>query len=349
MRTFILYSFLISAIFGCGNRQEEKETENEGIVITEASDFNAYFIRYGDGWTGGDVGFTIPLPDGRIVWVFGDTFLGTVSPDRSRDPQPLVTNTFMIQDGSNFTTLSGPNNTPLLVPQNPEEKYWPQDGFVSNNKLYVFLYTWKPSSQGGSFGYDFLRTDLAIFSLPDVTLQEIKTFSGNSVIWGAAIMVDGDYIYNYGSVDLPDLNQVNLSRAPINNPEGPWEYFSGFGWISESHANKTLLEGNSNQFSVFKHGDSYYLFTQEDIAFSNKVYRYKAQSPEGPFTDKTLVYETPNHGQDTWTYNTKAHPEFMGGDGELLISYNLNCLAFEKLFVNADLYRLYFVRAKNWE
>ena len=46
--------------------------------------FNRQFTRLGDGWTGADGTYSVALPDGRTVWMFGDTFLGRVNPDRSR-------------------------------------------------------------------------------------------------------------------------------------------------------------------------------------------------------------------------------------------------------------------------
>lgn len=348
---FILRISLSTFVFlSCDNDDPNGPSDQaKEISIEAADDFNGYFTRYGSGWTGGDVAYSVPLPDGRIVWLFGDTFLGTVNEDRSRDPQGFINNSFMVQDRTEFTTLSGTGRSALLVPSDPNHKYWPQHGFVKNNKLYVLLYTWKLNGTGGAFGFDFVRMDMAIFSLPGISLEEIKTIADNKVIWGASIMEDGDYIYVYGSEDTPVPNQVNLARIKITDVEGPWEYYSSFGWVYDNAINKMILEGNSNQFSVFKHNDIYYLFNQEDVAFSNKIYRYKASHPEGPFTGKILVYETPYYGQDTWTYNAKAHPEFLEEDDALLISYDVNCLNFNKLFENADLYRPYFIRVKNWE
>ena len=53
-----------------------------GVNAVPATPFNKLFTRYGDGWTGGDAVYSVPLPDGRIIWAFGDSFLDTVYPDR---------------------------------------------------------------------------------------------------------------------------------------------------------------------------------------------------------------------------------------------------------------------------
>ncbi|MBR9980011.1 MAG: hypothetical protein KFF50_03185, partial [Desulfatitalea sp.] len=44
--------------------------------------FNRLFSPGNGGWSGGDGTLSIPLPDGRTVWLFGDSLLGAVAPDR---------------------------------------------------------------------------------------------------------------------------------------------------------------------------------------------------------------------------------------------------------------------------
>src|SRR5258708_33568221 len=40
-------------------------------------------------WWGGDAAYSIPLPDGRSVWVFGDTLYGERMMMEDRDPRML--------------------------------------------------------------------------------------------------------------------------------------------------------------------------------------------------------------------------------------------------------------------
>src|SRR6185369_4369726 len=42
--------------------------------------FDALFTQNGPGWTGGDGTFSTLLPDGRHLWMWSDSFLGTVDP-----------------------------------------------------------------------------------------------------------------------------------------------------------------------------------------------------------------------------------------------------------------------------
>jgi hypothetical protein len=52
--------------------------------------FTKMFARDCCGVTGADGEYSVLLPDGRTVWIFGDSFLGTVNPDVPGRKEPLV-------------------------------------------------------------------------------------------------------------------------------------------------------------------------------------------------------------------------------------------------------------------
>src|SRR4051794_33782526 len=72
-----------------------------------ASRLTAQFAAMnGDGWTGGDASWSARLPDGRNMWLFGDTFVGGVGADGRRDPNStMVRNSIVVEgrDGSSRT------------------------------------------------------------------------------------------------------------------------------------------------------------------------------------------------------------------------------------------------------
>jgi hypothetical protein len=101
------------------------------------------FRAYGDEgghWTGGDSTVSALLPDGRVVWLFSDTFLGSVNPDGSRPREtPMVNNTMVVQDGTALVdTRHGGNAdspTSLVQPEQPEEFFWVADAVVESGTL----------------------------------------------------------------------------------------------------------------------------------------------------------------------------------------------------------------------
>ena len=80
------------------------------------------------------------------------------------------------------------------------------------------------------------------------------------------------------------------------------------------------------------------------------VTTYYSCTPEGPWTQRTVVYSTPETGAPgcktgtTLTYNPRAHPEYAEGE-DVLLSYNVNANVGQDL-VCADDYRPRFVRVR---
>jgi hypothetical protein len=67
---------------------------------------------------------------------------------------------------------------------------------------------------------------------------------------------------------------------------------------------------------------------------------YTAPSPQGPWSDGTLLYTTPESNSQTTTYNAKEHPDFAGTD-HIVISYNVNTVTGNTSgqYSNVDNYR----------
>jgi hypothetical protein len=104
-----------------------------------------------------------------------------------------------------------------------------------------------------------------------------------------------------------------------------------------------LFDGVSNQFSVIEWQHHYILITQ-DLFFSPEILAYRSATPLGPWTDRTVIYRTPESNRpNLFTYNAVAHPEFMDGES-LLISYNVNSSNFADLFADTSIYRPRFIR-----
>jgi hypothetical protein len=333
-----LWSILLAILLHCGG-------EGSGYPLAPGRPdpaFDALFARRGDGWTGGDGTYSVLLPDGRTVWLFGDSFLGTINSDGTRAPGPLIHNALVVQDGTSLTTLyTGTPDDPsaFFNPPVPDEWYWPGDGTVSGDHLYIFLSTFHQAAPG-MWGFEYAgRDDLAILSLPDLTLARIVTVSQDpGVIDGVAILETADTTYIYGV----EKEFAHVARAAPGNLAGPWEYFDGTGWTPDPQRSARLLGGVSNQFSVIAWQGRYRLITQQPV-FSPQIVIYEADQPVGPWHGARLVYRTPESGERLFTYNAVAHPQFTQ-DGELLISYNVNSFAFADLFADATVYRPRFIR-----
>lgn len=322
--------------------------------------FDELFTRFGPGWTGGDSSYSLPLPDGRVLWLFSDTFLGFVNPSRTRPRNaPMVNSTLVVQDGEEMTTLTQMIGTlPQSFFPSPEEGswYWVYDATVEQTPdgdvVRVFLIRFERSGDGGMWGFRWVDNALATLSLPELALQGIEPMpSDHGVSWGAALLETDEHIYVYGTEDLGDHKYMHLARAPRHRltDTAAWTYASDAagGWSTDPTDSVRLHEGVANEYSVTEVAGGYLLVTMDArTPLSPDLYAFRACDPQGPFEDGVLLYVTPeSDGAIGFTYNAHAHPQFTQ-DGELLISYNLNAYDIAHLFADADLYRPRFVRVR---
>lgn len=331
------------------------------VLVKPSNKYNNFFTRYGNGWTGGDATYSVALPDGRNLWMFGDSFLDTVYADRTRPSSGLIRNCFMLQDGpgyNDFTTLvTGSIDEPEAFVNTPDpanEWYWPGDGTVVDDELYVFMQLFERTGTG-TFDFHYLQTDLVKFSLPDIsevsrtTVWEID----DDVFFGATVFEEDSFLYIYSPETQGIFKYVQLARLPQDNLYAPLTYYNAATsvWQTTYPGTDGRLKKNpsgnidvSAQFSVFYDAGRYRLVTQEGLLGKN-IYTYHSSSPLGPWSGKKKIY-TADAGPDAWTYNAFVHPQILTTDGYMLMSYNINAMDFFDLFSNADIYRPKFVWIK---
>ena len=299
--------------------------------------WTGYFRLNDGGWTAGDATISVPLPDGRVIWLFGDSY--TVAVDTNTNSLPClfqVRNCFMVQDSVNpakfktvlDTTMTGVNMTTFKLVPNDTTLFWPGHGYVNNDTVYVFLERYS----SGNLAYEGCY--LAKLTFPG--LQQVGIFpvheNGPNAIFGRAVVVDSvnDLLYIYGNKLNWIVWEPVVARCNLSNPLQPWEYYTGTGWSEiPEQAQKIGNDPVSPGFSVFKESGKYYLISQEngylECGLGRDIYSYQSISPWGPFTGKKLLYTEQSQFNDAFllTYNAQAHPWNIE-DNELLISYNVN-------------------------
>jgi hypothetical protein len=306
---------------------------------------------YGDtggGWTGGDGTYSVELPDGRIAWLFSDTFLGTVNPDHSRPSSaPFVHNSIVVQDGEHMTTLLPRGARTLIEPPGGAGFYWVGDGIVENGKLLVFVMHFVAAP--APYAFQQIGTAIAQFSLPALQLESVTplphAFSAGvgvvPVSYGAALLRDGGYDYVYGVEDLHVDKYLHLARVPAGHLlDQPWQYWTGSEWSDLPVLSTRIMSGVANELSIERIDGSFVLVTQ-DHAIRPEVMLSTAASPQGPWSGPRPIYTiVPGSGQVT--YNAKAHDEFSTTD-TLLVTYNVNSTTTQGLYDDVDNYRPRFV------
>jgi len=337
---------------------DNKQQENSDARID--SEFTDFFARNCCGMTGADGVYSLELPDGRTVWTFGDTFLGTVNPDNTREPRipVFVRNSIAVQDGDSLRTLYNVHNgmdasyfiaaEAYKNDQLAEDSiwFWPGDAFMENGKVKFFLSRFY-RDKNDMWGFRWNGTYIATVSYPELEVEDIVPVPRPSDIeihWGHAVFDDADdFTYIYGTGE----ENPYVARAPKGNILEPWEFYTGQEWVYDANLAKPLIKDKSSeQFSVFRLEDKYVLLTQTG-ELSRDICTYTSELPYGEFSEKTVVAiaDPPAHLPDgnLFTYNALAHPQFLENN-ELLVSYCVNSFNIRDLFHEAGNYRPVFLR-----
>lgn len=362
MKSIFIISLFILLLVSCRTevKQKQKAQKKSATVELSASYFDSLFKRDCCGFTGGDGTYSVLLPDGRTVWIFGDTFLGTVNPDMTRprmDPM-YIRNSAVVQDGDSLITLytgTAEDYSSWVIPvysktmKTSEDSiwYWPGDGMVENGKLNVFFSKFSKTGDG-MWDFSWEGTVIATFSLPDLINENVTPLYGlnNGVHYGHAIFEGEEFSYIYGAKN----GKPHVARYPAGEPANVWEFFNGTGWTDDPSESVEMVDfSGSEQFSIIKKEEKYYYISQEG-GFGGSVYAFESTTPFGPWAGKKEIYHIANpveNNDNVFTYNALVHPQFVKGDS-ILLSYNANTFELEDHFRNADIYRPRFVWVSVW-
>jgi hypothetical protein len=346
---------------GCNDPIEQKQSAQAADSTYVDTAFTKFFARDCCGVTGSDGYYSVPLPDGRVVWIFGDSFLGTVNPDGSREKRTpvFIRNAFAVQDGDSLRTLHQVIDgweSSLVIPPDAVKGtefsedslwYWPGDGFVEDGKLKVFMTAFYQADTG-NWGFKWVSPNLATFSLPELQLEKIDHFDypgEDEIHWGHAVCDDDPgYTYIYGAENLTKFPYV--ARAPKGDILAPWEFYTGTKWVKDSKLAKPMNDfRGSEQFSVIKLKDKYVMLTQCGEFLNSYLCSVTSDIPYGNWGNKKELWpiQPLNKDKNLFAYNPVAHP-FFNENGELLVSYCVNSFDLNDLFEDASKYRPVFIR-----
>lgn len=311
------------------------------------------FEHYGDtagAWTGADSAYSVPLPGGGVAWLYSDTFLGTVNADHSRPADsPFVHNSIVVDRGGRLTTYTGgtasaPQSLVTVAGGDEQQDwYWFGDGTVEGAHLRVMLLHFRKTGTG-VFDFAYVGSAVASFSLPTMRLEGVVTRPEGAVEWGSAILERGPWTYVYGVEDLQSTKYMHVARVRTNGlTRAPWQFWTGSGWSSDESASARVMDGVANEYSVTPFEGGFALVTTDSTEIlSPHIVLYRSASPTGPFTQKTLLYTTPETAGNVFTYNAKAHPE-LSGPNRLLVTYNVNSFDTGDVYRDVDNYRPRYV------
>lgn len=362
-------------------RVQPTEATKPALTILDAQPDSAWDAVFAGkkGWVGGDGLYSAAIGSGRILWLFGDSFWGTVQGHRRVDCT-MINNAVALQRGIEaaspieFYTGSGGIQS-FFRPTQGSGYFWPHAAVAWEEKVVVFLALIEQTPTGGPFGFRHAGECVAIIENPQaapaqwrVTQTRIpftRFAEGDTLSFGSAVCLEGDYLYVYGYRERgPELGTRELVTARVLAREllefDRWQFWDGTAWNSEADAAKGTVAGMATELSVSPHlhrghdgaekkGTSTpaYLLIYTENGLGERILARTAPTPQGPWSQPVLVYEGKLMKEDKgcFCYGAKEHP-WARTEGELLLSYCANDWEFERLFKDDRLYRPHFVRVK---
>jgi hypothetical protein len=338
---------------------------------------NAHFdctpsFPYQAPWLGADVGYSVPLPDGRDFWIFGDTLYGDKRQVTGDDPR-MVRNTVGISTCKNgkwkidYTIRRGSDSkfVDFFQAQKPATWYWALSGAEHNNELWVsnLCVRNEPKATSAAMGFAICGTDLAHVTSLGKDPQKWKiayfplTGEAEHVEAGSAALAQGDHLYLFSLWETGDGRPEILVRIPwaADDPRKQMEYLgSDDQWHAglEPTKAKLIMTHGASEMSVNYHAEvkKWIAVMVDPNIFSDKVLLRTAPSMTGPWTEGEVIYhvpelqkDNPHYDKDTFCYAGKEHPEFEK-PGELVFTYVCNSMKPKKLETEPYIYTPQVVR-----
>src|SRR6266581_5890595 len=224
-------AFLLLGLSGLAGPTTSGATETLQAHADEQ--FNAFFRRT-DGWTAGDGAISIPLSDGRVLWLFGDSHLDDLDPKTGTMPCLFqARNAGLLQKANDFQnalTLAGKGpgfRSWFKTSTNRDEWCWPLCGFQSGNTVYVYLSALRKTPAGGMWGWESIGHDfwakIKFPGLGDLAYAPLPSFNG--ITFGNGFVKEGETIYAFGGKQKGLASDVFVAQFPAAKPEADWAFW----------------------------------------------------------------------------------------------------------------------------
>ncbi len=302
------------------------------------------------GSTAFDQGSSIPLPDGRVLWVTQDSWDGwELTEDNmfysnyyfnygnSMFLQPTKDN-WNPDEALNITRENSAQNKPRQICDiQPNQTFaWPSNGVEINGKVYLHCGEGSGLSAEGQTIYELWPKSEGSLLWNSVrhAIPEISTYT--KIIYSAGMVKSDDgYVYTYGAaVNITNYN-LYVARFEQDDPLNTWTFWDGSNWIDNPPANDAELEaarifsGTGASVAV-SYVNGKYVVVSLDQGFWETSEHYirsaTSDSPTGSFTKQKKIYNIFEniYGTQARYYTPNIHPQFDNGKDELLITYSLN-------------------------
>ena len=361
---FCLIFAILLCLVSCGLKTPPFNLEKETFTISgEPWPEADRLFRGDDHWLGGDGASSIDLGRGRVLWLFGDSFINQGSSGDRRDAA-IIRNSIAIQKGYDPSLASvkfcwnRKNGKPMSFFEEAERYwYWPGDGIRIDDTLVIFLM--EISESENELGFDVTGWQAVMIDNPDADpkdwhIERIDAPANQfGVIVGSACVYRIDnYVYAFGADaknrdaylvrwPVPSVLKGDLSRP------GWWNKKKG--WVLQEDLAETpppLFTEGQMEFTVnYVPAIGKYLQIQTaSLLNPSLAYRW-AENITGPWSPLKDFYGPAEEGQNNvLIYAGKSHPVLTGAD--VIFTYAVNSTDSERLLEDRAIYYPVFLKGE---
>ncbi|HUF97714.1 MAG TPA: hypothetical protein VMM60_06250 [Ilumatobacter sp.] len=292
---------------------------------------------------GADYQRAIPLPDGRVFWMFQDAIVRLPT-----GAHRLVHNIAMMQDGNCFDVRYGG------TPQDPDSFifgnatvdhgrwFWPLAATLGADGL-LYIFAAEMIEHGSTYleHTEPIATRVAVFdpATGDV-LGAVAPADSSASLYGWSITSDDTWTYLYAQChrqfgwqpfigyDRDCSAIITVARVPKGHPLSPLQYWNGAGWGADPAAAAPVVTTNGRRINADQFvaaGNRFWSVNKEGDWWGDTVYLSWSRSPTGPFTVYRQLATQPKCEVCTTYFATWIPPTAVDGPpGELAFALSNN-------------------------
>jgi hypothetical protein len=314
-------------------------------------------------WRGGDAAYSVDLGRGRVLWLFGDSFVGEGS-GADREGLRMVRNSAAVQEGYDPETADmvflcgrGAEGLSDYFPCDGAAWLWPGPA-VRVGSVVLLTFTRLVQREKGMFGFHPVGAQGLVLTNPSSSPAEwrfantVLPSAPPGVLFGTgSLLVYDDSVYAY-PVAEPGSHDVYLARwragdvaaQDLSSPVW-WDGVSG-SWSADRERATTVAERGQTEFSVTREADGRFWMVSVEGFGAAMIVARTAPEPQGPWSDPEVVYRPPECERDgILVYSAKAHPHIPGRGP--VFTYCTNHFDFATMVHDMDLYFPRFVRPRH--
>jgi hypothetical protein len=318
-------------------------------------------------WLGGDDASSVEISPGRILWLFGDSFVAP-KPPHVRAKAAFVHNTIAVQSGNDPRVARmtfywrGGGRPAAFFADGRRHWYWPAGATrVPKGPLVAFLRQ-VVARPGQGLGFDVTGYALARIDNPDDEAVKWKMRVKDAprlpfdVLPGSAVIAEPPYVIALATRQrgthagaLVRYHSKAFARGDLSGAE--WWMGEARGWTKTAEVGNGgplfVMDDAGAECSVhWNAGTRRYVHVASYGFGAATIGVRTAAKLTGPWSAPRMVYRPPeSNGPRPFVYAGKAHAELKApGPGGLVISYVANSFEPEDLLTPAGERRLYWPR-----